>query len=388
MWSWDARQQFGLAGLAVAAIGAIRLWLASRAWALLLSLAFVLFTGFALTYNVGDTHVFFLPGHLLTALAGAVALGPDRFAEEPQVTPARGPRSGAAAPLLRTALACGVLVYAGWRGWDTWPAVDRHLDRRADGMVARLLRGIDDQSTVLLSELDWQTENGVLYATRYIRRDVAWTRLADVMPHLPFLVRDNHAIGRDIALTENAAATVIAAYGPLFPIVEDEALALPSLVDVVTRLPRGTPYVLTLLTPPRDERFDPAGFDALLTTLANGTAPPRSDAGYELWSGLKGEARPVHMSARHPFRADFSILGDRFTVRMDSWLAFDTFRRGGFGHVLRGRERVLTIERGASLVWFQPDARPITAYMGGLYAPERRFRIPTGATLTLAALPK
>ena len=80
------------------------------------------------------------------------------------------------------------------------------------------------------------------------------------------------------------------------------------------------------------------------------------------------------------------LLGDRFDVRMNAWLPFDTFRRGGFGHVLRGREKVLIIERGASLLWFERDGSPAVAYLGGLYAPEPRFRIAAGATLELARL--
>src|SRR6185436_5134683 len=36
MWAWDAQLQFGSAGLVVAAIGTLRLWAVSRAWALLI----------------------------------------------------------------------------------------------------------------------------------------------------------------------------------------------------------------------------------------------------------------------------------------------------------------------------------------------------------------
>src|SRR4026207_1056560 len=75
MWAWDARQQFGIAGLALAAVGAIRLWSLSRPWAVFVWLAYAITTAFALTYNVGDTHVFLLPGHFLVALAIAAAVG-------------------------------------------------------------------------------------------------------------------------------------------------------------------------------------------------------------------------------------------------------------------------------------------------------------------------
>ena len=33
MWWFDARQQFGVAGLVLAAVGAVRLWMLSRPWA-------------------------------------------------------------------------------------------------------------------------------------------------------------------------------------------------------------------------------------------------------------------------------------------------------------------------------------------------------------------
>jgi hypothetical protein len=81
-----------------------------------------------------------------------------------------------------------------------------------------------------------------------------------------------------------------------------------------------------------------------------------------------------------PFRESFSLLDDRITVRMDAWVPFDTFRRGGFGHVLRGRDHLLTVERGASLMWLNRDGSSTTAYAGGLYAMKPRFRIPASGT--------
>src|SRR5678809_216886 len=72
MWAWDARQQFGIIGLACAGLGAIALWWRSRPWAVLVWSAYLVNSIFALTYNVGDTHVFFLPGHFFTALAAGV----------------------------------------------------------------------------------------------------------------------------------------------------------------------------------------------------------------------------------------------------------------------------------------------------------------------------
>ena len=71
----------------------------------------------------------------------------------------------------------------------------------------------------------------------------------------------------------------------------------------------------------------------------------------------------------------FNLLDEPFTVRMDSWLPFDTFRRPGFGHVLRGREHVQILERGVNLVWLEPG-RPRGA------AGVRRERVCTEASVS------
>src|SRR5207248_9719325 len=76
MWWFDARQQFGLIGLLLAVVGAFRLWVISRAWATLVILAYAINTIFAFTYNVGDTHVFYLPSHLFAAFLAGVAIAP------------------------------------------------------------------------------------------------------------------------------------------------------------------------------------------------------------------------------------------------------------------------------------------------------------------------
>jgi hypothetical protein len=61
---------------------------------------------------------------------------------------------------------------------------------------------------------------------------------------------------------------------------------------------------------------------------------------------------------------------------MDSWLAFDTIRRMGFGHVIAGRHHSLIVERGASFVVLDEGGRPTkTEYADGLYAPQPRFRV-------------
>lgn len=357
MWAWDARQQFGDVGMLLAVLGVVRVWSLSRPWAVFLGLAYAITTLFALTYNSGDAYVFLLPGHLLIALVIAVGL-----------THWRDVR-------LRYALTAIALVYASWRGWDTWPAVDRHDDRRAEAQLAHLAEGVDARSALLVSKMDWQVENVLLYASRYTRRDLAWVRLDDVLPHFPFLVKDNVSAARHVVLTADAARSVVAAYAAEFPLVLDQDPA-PGLADIAARMPPGTPYVLTLLSPaPAGRTLDRGDFAKGLAELTGNRVPSRVESAYEVWAGSHGEAPTLYRSEAHPFTTTVLVGGEPFTIRMDSWLPDDTFRRGGFAHVLHGREHALIAERGISLVWLQRDGSPATYYGAGLYTPEPRYRI-------------
>jgi len=83
---------------------------------------------FALYVQRRRAHVFFLPSHQIVALcaafgaAGLLGVGRARW------RPARYGRNDD----LRSAL---LLAYPAWRGWDTWPAVDRHEDTRTTRCV-------------------------------------------------------------------------------------------------------------------------------------------------------------------------------------------------------------------------------------------------------------
>lgn len=383
MWIWDARLQFGVAGLTAAIAGAVRLWWVARPWALLLTLAYLLNTAFAITYNVGDPHVFFLPGHAFTALAVAALfaapLSPSR--EAPADRPRRGGGGSGMPRSVSLALAVALLAFAGWRAWDTWPSADRSDDRRADVLVARVASGLNDTNALLLSDMNWQSENALLYSARYERRQLAWRRLGDVLSHLPFLVNDNHAIGRDIVLAGSAAGRVAAAYGTHFPLAPDSVP--PAITDRVATVPRGTPFVMALLEPAGGDVLNTEDFDRALALLA-GPSARRSRARFQIWAGVSGEPGAIGHQSNRPFRTAFSVLGDQFSVRFESWLPFETFRRAGFGHVLRGRERVLTIERGVSLALFESDGSPVVLYAAGLYAPTARLRIPASVPQQVA----
>jgi hypothetical protein len=169
-------------------------------------------------------------------------------------------------------------------------------------------------------------------------------------------------------------------YGDAFSIVQDLAGA-PSLVSLAAQVPRGAPYVMTWLAPPPNEAaIDPRDLNAAIGLIAKGSPSALADVGYEVWAGIAGDKPAFHRSSSRPFIDSFAIAGDRYMVRMDSWLPEDTFRREGFGHLLRGREHLMWIERGISLMWLSQSGSPAQVYAAGLYTPEPRFRIPAPST--------
>jgi len=109
----------------------------------------------------------------------------------------------------------------------------------------------------------------------------------------------------------------------------------------------------------------------------------------QVMAGMAGETPTVARADDFPFRMSFRLLDDPFTVRMESWLPSDTFRRAGFGHVLRGREHVLTLERGVSFVSFDRNAQPSSpVYAASVYAPGPRYRLTTvNRSLARAGVP-
>jgi hypothetical protein len=360
LFAFDARQQFGYAGLLTGVLGAVALWRMSRPWAVLVFLSYGINTAFAFSYNVGDPHVFFLPGHYFVALAAGCLVG---------VAARAGGYVGRVAIVL-------ALVFVAWRGYDTWPATDRHADRRAAQVAYRLTAGLDDGTALLVTSLNWQIENALLYESRYgAARDVVWIRLADVFLHFPLLVTDNHASGRDIVLTARAAAEVTGAFGSLLPVDPDPIPPTPTLQSTVARIPRGAPYVLAILPPPRDEALDTEMLSDALAALAGGAVPTRVNAPFEVIAGHAGERPAYYRSSAEPFRDRVQFPEGTINIRMDSWVSLETFRRGGFGHVLLDRQRLMFIERGVSLVWLDQHGPAEPLYAAGLYAPRPRFRI-------------
>jgi hypothetical protein len=365
MYWFDLRQQFGWPALVVVAAGVLHLSRRNRRAAALLLLVYLVSVFFALGYNVGDAHVFLLPSHLALALfaaPGVLLVG--------RVLPSNG---------VASALMIGAV---GARVYVDYPALDRSRDGRPQETIDSLARGLHAGSGVLLTQVNWQIQNGLSYYTKAVRPELVHARLADVGLYLPAFVRDNHAINREVVVTAQAKIDIETAYGPLFAVEPDDRVKSPRLDDTVRTLPEGTRYVLTVLRPLEDYPVDRSELAATVGRLT-GDARLTDDAGsqrqspdYFAIAGRVGRSPALAVSADRPFRRSLDLDGIRVQIRMDSWLAFDTIRRMGFGHVVVGRTHALIVERGISLVAFDDSGHVLeSAYRSNIFAPEPRFRL-------------
>jgi hypothetical protein len=359
MYWFDLRQQFGVVGPVVAAVGLAVL--TRRDWrrGLLVAALFAANLAFAYGYNVGDAHVFYLPSHLFIALAAAPAV----------TAVARVNRH--AVPIAAALLA----AYAGVRGYRDFPALDRSGDARPTEVIAALTAGLDDRQAILVADLNWQVQNGLSYFASVQRPEIAWTRMPDVLLYAPALVADNAAIGRDVALTERARAAAAAAYGPLLSIVPDPRVVVPRLADAARNLPDGTRYVITVLRPSSDLTLDRGALARLLESLA-GSSVAVPDADYAAFAGVTGRPPQIAVQSARPFRQRLRIAETSVEIRMESWLTSDTIRRMGFGHVVAARQHTLIVERGISFAAFDASGRPLrTAYASNIFAPQPRYLV-------------
>ncbi len=364
MYGFDLRQQFGWPVPLLAAIG----WfaLSRRSWqrGMLMLTLYLVNVLFAFSYNVGDTHVFYLPSHLFLAMLVAPALV---FIAD---AASRGPMRARA----RIAVAAVAILYAAGRVYQDYPALNRSDDHRPSAVLAAMTSGLDDQHAILLTDLNWQVQNGLSYFTKWTRPEIADVRMPDVLLYAPALVRDNQAIGRQVALTARARAELAAAYGPLLPTARDPRVSTPTLFESVARLPPKTRYVLTVLKPSRELPIDEADLAAAVHALGGRVGASRND--YFVLAGVAGEPPAAWIDSPVPFRRTIDLDGVQAAIRIESWLDFDTIRRMGFGHVIVGREHTLIIERGVSFVAFDGNGRALrTAYAANIFAPQPRYLV-------------
>ena len=355
MYWFDLTQQFALVGPLLAVAGAAALWMRARRRAILLLLLYLVNAVFAFTYNVGDTHVFFLPSHLIVALlAGAAVLS--------------------IAARFRPAMALALIAFVAAKAYGDFPALDRSADTRPSDTLEQLTTGIDESRAILLSDLNWQIDNGLSYYANVTHPEIAKARMPDVLLYAPALIADNRSIGRETVVTDRARDELAAAYGPYIRTSLDRVTAPLPLTAELRAVPRGTRYVLTVLRPSRDLPLNRTDLVAALRALTGDATidlPPRD---YVAVAGVAGDAPALVAAADAPFRRSAIVAGVRLDVRMDSWLATDTIRRMGFGHAIVRRRHTLIVERGVSFVAFDANGAAVhTAYRENIFAPQPRY---------------
>jgi hypothetical protein len=365
MYLFDLRQQFGSFVPGVAAVGLG--WLFRTDWrrGALLSLLYIASALFAYSYDVGDTHVFYLPSHLCVALLVAPSVA--------------ALRSATSRPGLAAAAAVSIACYGVVRIYQDYPALDRSNDRRPEAVLTALTAGLDDRRAILLTDMNWQIQNGLSYFGNHVRPDLGYSRMPDVLLYAPVLVSDNLAIDREVAATSRARQQVATAYGPLLPTELDPRVPAGTLRDLVGGLPPGSRYALCVLKPTREFSVDAAELSQALRTLSGGSLDAMPAGAYAVAVGRTGEAPALTAGSNDPFRRSVNLAGVSTEVRMESWLSADTIRRMGFGHIVAARQHTLIVERGISFVAFDAFGRPLrSGYEDGIFAPQPRYLIKMG----------
>ncbi len=356
---FDVRQQFGIGGIGLALAGLAWLLRRRTAFGVMLVAIWIATAAFAFTYNVGDSYVFYIPAHATAALMAAGCGGLVAAAER--------------AVWARRAALVLLLAYPVWRIVDTLPAVDRSDDRRPERALERLTHGLGGAGHVFAADMNWQLQNGLSYYVTWTKPQITVFRAGDVLLYLPFFIRSNLEAGREILASEPSARLMAAAYGPLLTAQPDARVSVPRLSDVIAHVPRGAPYVLCLLQQSPEFPTDRDDVQHAARTLSGVSL---HEAAYNVVAGLAGRTPRFIAATGRPFRRTVRLGEMALDLRMDAWLNTDTIRRAGFGHVIANGRHALTIERGVSFVAFDTSGRPIvTAYAGGLFAPQPRYRV-------------
>ena len=372
MYWFDLRQQVGVPGVVLAAIGFFYvLWRWPRR-AILLLVFYAANLAFAWTYNVGDAYIFFLPSHYVVALSAGAGVA----AIAALVAQMSNRTIAAAASTL-------LLLYPAWRGYDTFPAVDRSWDDRAAKLLDEFTAGIGDssvgpQDVVFGLDANWQVQNAVEYYMRerkpgfvwFTTDQLEWLLEGDGISQFKELVTDNAEIGRRMIVSGRTAEKVM--NPPPSRWLGDVNPHSRNFSNRVESVRPGTPYVIAVLRADREYSLNTTGLADAWQWLAPGTMMPNL-RNYTVIVGRVGE-RPALMEAQDaPFRVRVRIEPFDFDVRTESWLPTDTIRRAGFGHVVVNRRHVLTLERGISFIALGPGGGP--HYESGLFAPIRKLSV-------------
>ncbi len=357
MYWFDLRQQVGLPGVFLACIGFVYAMARWPRRSVLLALLFATNMAFAWTYNVGDAYIFFLPSHYVIALWAGAGLAAAAWTLSRIVSPA-----------FATSAATLLLLYPVWRGYDTFPAVDRSWDTRAESLLSEFTAREDAAYGV---DTNWQIQNAFEYFMKSRRPHVPWFATEELpwvdTGALARLVDDNHAIGREVIITPHAYRKLHARGNPSSSTGPDDFMTR------VRALPPGAPYVLGMLRPDWEFPIDNSELAEAWAWLTGGSTQVPEPRNFVVVAGHIGEAPMLFHSADEPYRVRARLASFDLDIRMTSWLPTDTIRRAGFGHVIVDRKHALTLERGLSFVALVPGG--YTAYGASLFAPIPRLRL-------------
>lgn len=386
---FDLRQQFGVPGVMLAAAGFLYITLRRPRSGILMVLLYTANLAFAWTYNVGDAYIFFLPSHYIVAIcagAGVAAL----MRSTSRVSNAA----------IATAIGAICVLYPAWRGYDTFPAVDRSTDNRAVQLLDDLTAPFNPRALELRNasggtrlgsegrlcdtavfslDANWQVQNAAEYYMRRHKPGVPWFITEELLwleskpEGFSTFVGDNVEQGhREVVITSETIRKFGLLKVPAPQVIPENPR--PTLLDIVKGLPAGLAYVIGVLRPDTAFPMDDLSLSPLWSVLTGGgeTAPPA--AAYTIMIGRIGERASLAKGDNHPYRVQTTLGPHRFDVRMESWLPTDTIRRSGFGHVIVDRSHALTLERGVSLLVVGESGPPVMReYRAGLFEPPQRF---------------
>jgi hypothetical protein len=375
MYWFDLQQQLGVPGVALAAVGFLYVLVRWPSRGLLLLFAYAANLGFAWTYNVGDAYIFFLPSHFVLALCAGAGI----------------------AALLRAlpshlCLAAGVicLLYPAWRGYDTFPAVDRSWDNRAVELLDRFTAPLPSSpgshrtaNVILGVDTNWQVQNAFEYYMRERKPGIPWfvteqlewlLTSADVGDEVARFVGANDDADRRVVVSPRVVdALHNLGYRGQVEVVDDTFASEGAwFVRQIREVTAGTPYVLAVLLPDREYPLDRNAVTEAYDWVSGHSSRTRPLSHFNVIAGTVGQVPVLDESHDRPFRVRAQVGRFSFDIRMESWLPTDTIRRSGFGHAIVDRRHFLTLERGISFAAVEPGT---AIYHSGLFAPIPRFTL-------------
>ncbi|HKY20230.1 MAG TPA: DUF2723 domain-containing protein [Vicinamibacterales bacterium] len=378
MYWFDVRQQVGLPGVVLAAIGSGYTLLRWPSRGLLLLLVYFVNVAFAWTYNVGDVYIFFLPSHYALALCAGAGVA----AIVSLVSRISNHQIGTAVGVL-------CILYAAWRGYDTFPAIDRSWDTRSTALLNQFTRPPDHperrsgNAAIYGVDTNWQIQNAFEYFMREHRPGTPWFTTDELdwlqqdhpAHRFEHFVEANREIGREVLL----APGVYERLSSLGATMEDAtpfnepSVPANAFVERTMAVRTGTPYALAVLRSDRAYPFDKATLASAWSRLTADSVMPPDLRQFTIVIGRAGTAPLLIKSEDRPYRLQMRVDPFQVDIRMEAWLPTDTIRRAGFGHVIVDRRHTLTLERGMSFATLEPGSE--ATYHSGLFSPIPRYTL-------------